>query len=571
MKAFLPVLFLFISSQTSFSQIFEYSKDRGFNNKFTKVLNLGDTMWVVAENYHIGSVGEQGSFISAFDLDGNQLWEYEIDFSNNNQRVFELVLTPDDQITVMGSFGIPCDVGDMIPLVIMKLSPEGEFISESIHGISIHGFFEDMVSYSLNDQLVFSSVVLDLDSWDEEYKLFGFNVAGDSLLWTADWSDSEIQGLASVNNSVAVFTNNHIVLVDDSGNRTDSLMYDSPPVDAITLPTFELLLLWPEGVYLLANNLSMDQVIEIGDEESASKILLQNESVYIWFGDELKRYSLDFEWEELTTFDLLPYFSVKDIDVNSSSLALVGSKSHEENLVYNGGYYRSGALAFYSLTEDIQNFDMDVEIRHFQLESFSESQINEDPPLFNFYADVTGYLVNSGNDTITSVNLNYLRDQGICGIDMQRLFLSDFSLVPGDSMFFEMGNLARTYVYSPSGSGTIEFCVFASSPSGLYDRDEINDVGCGQSDFGVGIEEAISGFTSVYPNPAREQVVFEFSETGTSGVLQIHDFKGQLISEETIQNDFHHLDVSSWPSGIYLARIVHESNLSKGMRFSVIN
>ncbi len=571
MKIFLPFLILFISSQMLFSQVFEYSKDRGHSNRINKVLNLGDTMWVVAENYHIGSVGERGSFISAFDEEGNQLWETGTDTDFMNEGIFDLILTNDGQIIVLGSHGIPCDVVESMPLVVSTFSPEGELLSEFIHDIAIHGFFTGMRSCMVNDQLVLSSVQLDLDSWDEEYKLFGFNGAGDSLLWTADWSDSEIHGLAKVNNNTAVFANNHLILVDDTGSRTDSLMYDSPPVDAVTLPNSKLLLLWPDGVYKLDNNLLLEQVIVIEEEESASEILLQNESVYIWFGDELRRYSLDFEWIESTTFDLLPYFTVTDIDININSLILVGFKSHEENLVSNGGFYRSGASAIYSLSSDIQNFNMDVEIRHFQLESFSETQINENPPLFNFYADVSGYLVNSGDETVTSVNLNYLRDQGICGIDMQRLVLTNLNLLPGDSVLFEMNNLARTQVYSSSGSGTVTFCVFASAPSGLYDRYETNDVGCDQSDFGVGIQETTSGFTSVYPNPARNHVVFEFSEPIKSGLLQIHNNNGQLIVEKRIQSENYRLDVSAIPPGIYLARIFNDSGVSKAVRFSVVD
>lgn len=571
MKIFLPFLILFISSQMLFSQVFEYSEDRGHSNRINKVLNLGDTIWVVAENYHIGSVGVRGSFISAFDEEGNQLWEIGTDSDFMNEGIFDLILTNNGQIIVLGSHGIPCDVVESMPLVVSTFSPEGELLSEFIHDIAIHGFFTGMRSCMVNDQLVLSSVQLDLDSWDEEYKLFGFNGAGDSLLWTADWSDSEIHGLAKVNNNTAVFANNHLILVDDTGSRTDSLMYDSPPVDAVTLPNSKLLLLWPDGVYKLDNNLLLEQVIVIEEEESASEILLQNESVYIWFGDELRRYSLDFEWIESTTFDLLPYFTVTDIDININSLILVGFKSHEENLVSNGGFYRSGAIAIYSLSNDIQNFNMDVEIRHFQLESFSETQINENPPLFNFYADVSGYLVNSGDETVTSVNLNYLRDQGICGIDMQRLVLTNLNLLPGDSVLFEMNNLAKTQVYSSSGLGTVKFCVFASAPSGLYDRDETNDVGCDQSDFGVGIEENTSGFTSVYPNPARDYIVFEFSEPIKSGLLQIHNNNGQLISEKRIQSENYRLDVSAIPPGIYLARIFNDSGVSKAVRFSVVD
>src|SRR5690554_3804110 len=310
MKAFLPFLILFISSQMLFSQVFEYSKDRGHSNRINKVLNLGDTMWVVAENYHIGSVGERGSFISAFDEEGNQLWEIGTDSDFMIEGIFDLILTNDGQIIVLGSHGIPCDVVESMPLIVSTFSSEGELLSEFIHDIAIHGFFTGMSSCIVHDQLVLSSVELDMDSWDEEYKLFGFNEAGDSLLWTADWSDAGIQGLASVNNNVAVFTNNQIVLVDDSGNRTDSLMYDAPPLDAVTLPTSELLLLWPDGVYKLDNNLLLVQEIIIDETESASDILLKNELVYVWFGEELRSYSMDFEWIESTTFDLLPYFTV---------------------------------------------------------------------------------------------------------------------------------------------------------------------------------------------------------------------------------------------------------------------
>src|SRR5690606_34954769 len=100
---------------------------------------------------------------------------------------------------------------------------------------------------------------------------------------------------------------------------------------------------------------------------------------------------------------------------------------------------------------------------------------------------------------------------------------------------------------------------------------ETNDVGCDQSDFGVGINETTSGFTSVYPNPARNHVVFEFSEPIKSGLLQIHNTKGQLISEKRIQSENYRLDVSAIPPGIYLARMLNDSRVSKAVRFSVVD
>ncbi len=55
----------------------------------------------------------------------------------------------------------------------------------------------------------------------------------------------------------------------------------------------------------------------------------------------------------------------------------------------------------------------------------------------------------------------------------------------------------------------------------------------------------------VFPNPANESLKFSFSENQKSGLLQIFDAAGRLVSENSVNGGAFDLDVNRWEPGVY--------------------
>jgi len=58
----------------------------------------------------------------------------------------------------------------------------------------------------------------------------------------------------------------------------------------------------------------------------------------------------------------------------------------------------------------------------------------------------------------------------------------------------------------------------------------------------------------IYPNPAGNQV-FITADTKTQLTLQINDFSGRLISSQQLNNSESYIDLSGYPSGVYLFKL----------------
>ncbi|MFK7785015.1 MAG: CotH kinase family protein [Crocinitomicaceae bacterium] len=64
----------------------------------------------------------------------------------------------------------------------------------------------------------------------------------------------------------------------------------------------------------------------------------------------------------------------------------------------------------------------------------------------------------------------------------------------------------------------------------------------------------------VFPNPAEDQVLFEFTELLSEAQLELYDHSGKLIHSENIRNSYQsEIDLSQFSSGVYTYRI-HNTN-----------
>ena len=74
---------------------------------------------------------------------------------------------------------------------------------------------------------------------------------------------------------------------------------------------------------------------------------------------------------------------------------------------------------------------------------------------------------------------------------------------------------------------------------------------------------AFNSKLSVYPNPSSD--VFSIN-SDTRGNLVVYDLIGKIIKSENINLGITKLDLSKYPSGIYLMKVTNDSNQTKTMK-----
>ena len=68
---------------------------------------------------------------------------------------------------------------------------------------------------------------------------------------------------------------------------------------------------------------------------------------------------------------------------------------------------------------------------------------------------------------------------------------------------------------------------------------------------------------SVYPNPSRD--VFSIN-SDARGSIVIYDVMGKIIKTKNLDLGITKLDLSNYPNGIYLMKVINDSNQTKTMK-----
>ena len=68
---------------------------------------------------------------------------------------------------------------------------------------------------------------------------------------------------------------------------------------------------------------------------------------------------------------------------------------------------------------------------------------------------------------------------------------------------------------------------------------------------------------SVYPNPSKD--IFSI-KSDASGSIVIYDVMGKIIKTENLDLGITNLDLSNYPNGIYLMKVINDSNQTKTMK-----
>ena len=151
-----------------------------------------------------------------------------------------------------------------------------------------------------------------------------------------------------------------------------------------------------------------------------------------------------------------------------------------------------------------------------------------------------------GNIDFNEMRLSYKVDGGVA--IASELYRHNTPV--GDSVTFQFSTL-----WTPREEPRL-LCVYIEIEN---DTVASNDSIC--LDFTVGLDDLIySGnlIRNVYPNPADDQIFFEFGELEEKSVFKIFDSKANLIREIQLERNtsLHQLDVNSFTDGIYFYQLV---------------
>jgi hypothetical protein len=117
--------------------------------------------------------------------------------------------------------------------------------------------------------------------------------------------------------------------------------------------------------------------------------------------------------------------------------------------------------------------------------------------------------------------------------------------------------------FTPLIGGTIGMCAFTKSAT---DPNLANDTIC-MNYLGVSVNEVQDLLSRVYPNPADQFVVFDFSGQEGKGLLELRDHLGRVIFTEWIElsnGATHEVKTERYASGVYNYRVILRDKVQHG-------
>lgn len=542
------------------AQIFEHHEDLSYRNKYTDVVNLGDSVWVVSGNYNIMSSFFSGAYLKAFDTSGTELWNTGSLGSAEYQSYNELELLPNGNLVAFGVKQECCDCS-MPFLQMLWHSSEGELLNQ-VNFESIDFFGEEMVVCQTESLLGFAYE----QNWPAQSHVLATSSSGDSL-WVTELGEVSIKHLISDNGNFVAIGDSVLFRIDETGLVLDSTDYSSPPIDACSAFNHKPFIMWNEGVYEVLENGTLSLVIPNIMDSSAVELFSGDDRLFVRYHDVIMQYNSDFELTMTTPYNALPHWEQGSTASNQSTFAMVGARHiHTPNF----HSYRGAAIQTIGISgNQLEHFpDLAISSVYSTLE-VQEADVPSDN-VFVVSGDFTGYLVNEGNVDINSAFVNYLSGYALCNRAGNRELVTNMGLAPGDSMLFTISNI-QEIVGIAGDSTAIEFCLFLSDPSNYYDRNGENDEVCFTQTIYVGLPKNEFEIVSAYPNPANERIRFEVSKEAKSGQLQVFDHAGKVTIERGFVGvNSLEVSVSSLRSGLYFARIVTDGKASLPIKFAVV-
>ena len=79
-----------------------------------------------------------------------------------------------------------------------------------------------------------------------------------------------------------------------------------------------------------------------------------------------------------------------------------------------------------------------------------------------------------------------------------------------------------------------------------------------QLEDGIGSTNISTNELQVYPNPAKDKIVIELQgqHPGQKNIFSIYNYQGQILLQQSSQEDKTELDISRLEKGIYFLRVI---------------
>lgn len=530
MRIILIILLAALSFQAQ-AQLWERACQPTEMVHWDQALPVGGGRWAV-----IGGPTSAGSHaISVRNADGTIDWE-EVGQYGNDGNMGQVVLMPDSGLLRVGLFD-GCDYlgGDN---QVRRYAQDGTMMWERI--IQTWEWGITMAANGTIDHIALASqdsvYILDLDG----NTTGGFAVpSGDvhGICWASDSTLFLARGTA-------------LRLVDMQGSELASA----------TIGPDELDLHW-DGLHLfvLANDsvrrFSPD-LLPIGSHalpgmDGNSRFVPSDSALYVNTATGLYQLADDGTATLLFPWPALPNLTTTGCAVRNGTVLAVGNT--------NISGRNTGIIRALSMNGDAAQHDQDVEVL-LQVDSAWTEYSGTPYYPWDRKADLNGFVVNHGTDTLRSVVLSMWKYVPflLCDPFTNRIDTSGFALPPGDTLDLPFGvvGVALGLAQSQVSNETGEICIVALAPDHLADRNPDDNTACETVDFTMGIKD-LEGRSSLslFPNPATGLCVLSGLGTRNANVqLRIMDLTGRVVAQMPATNTSGQLviDVSGLQPATYL-------------------
>lgn len=79
------------------------------------------------------------------------------------------------------------------------------------------------------------------------------------------------------------------------------------------------------------------------------------------------------------------------------------------------------------------------------------------------------------------------------------------------------------------------------------------------SEYSLGVDDIEPVTASVFPNPSNDVINISLDQ-GQISKIELYSITGHLIYKEDINSQTHALNISNYPSGVYLVRVINQNN-----------
>lgn len=151
--------------------------------------------------------------------------------------------------------------------------------------------------------------------------------------------------------------------------------------------------------------------------------------------------------------------------------------------------------------------------------------------IYDLKLNVDVLVKNFGTNELNSVRITHIQGGGICEVGYYQNLFDSLNIMPGDSLWINLGWAGGDYNYFGNDSVRYNFCAFTSDVNKLADLNVDNDDVCKEFVYvTTEIAENASKKTvfNVYPNPATNTLNFEGVNLSD---VEIYNVEGRLVKQ----------------------------------------